>query len=76
MDNDQAISLQLSTDAVSVTVRIDGTPYSPDVFDDLARRALTLLEKARGKDKDTYESFEKVDEALERLEVLFSDDDD
>jgi hypothetical protein len=74
MGEELAISLQLSTDNVTVAVRIDGTPYSPDVFDDLARRALSLLKDATS--KDTYQSFTEVDEALNTLEVLFSDDDD
>jgi hypothetical protein len=74
MGDEVAISLQLSTDNVTIAVRIDGTPYSPDVFDDLARRALTLLKEASS--KDTYESFAEVDEALNTLEVLFSDDED
>ena len=76
MGDEVAISLQLSTDNVTIAVRIDGTPYSPDVFDDLARRAMTLLKEASSKDKDTYESFAEVDEALNTLEVLFSDDED
>ena len=75
MDEELAISLQLSTGNVTVAVRVDGTPYSPAVFDDLARRSLSLLRDATSKD-DTHGSFAEVDDALNTLEVLFSDDDD
>lgn len=51
---DNAISLQVVYGSVGVTARIDGTPYSPDVFDDLVRRCVNgVLDVINSTDSDS-----------------------
>lgn len=44
--SDNAISLQVVYGSVGVTARLDGTPYSPDVFDDLVRKCVNGVRDA------------------------------
>jgi len=44
--SDNAITLQVVYGSVGVTARLDGTPYSPDVFDDLVRKCVNGVRDA------------------------------
>lgn len=50
--SDQAISLQVSCAHAGITARVDGTPYSPDVFDDLVNRCVNATLSLLRDDQD------------------------
>jgi hypothetical protein len=75
---DASISLQVVYGSVGVAVRLEGTPYSPDVFDDLIRRCVNgvsdVLDRSGsdiplGEPGDGYETFVKF------MESRMKDDD-
>lgn len=75
---DASISLQVVCGSVGIAARLDGTPYSPDVIDDLIRRCVNgvgdVLDRSGcdvplGEPGDGYETFVKF------MESRMQDDD-
>lgn len=65
------ISLQLSNGRVVVTCQVEGTPYSPDVVNDLLTQLSRTLATVG---KDTPHDGEATADVISRLELLLDEE--
>lgn len=75
---ERAISLQVVCGSVGVTARLDGTPYSPDVFDDLVRKCVNGLRDAlasAGLEAPSGAAEGQYEEFVTFMEARMQDDD-
>lgn len=84
MTDEKALSFQLSNAHIQVTCRVDGTPYSPDVFNDILTQLVRGMAKATEDAPDcggvrprtVYVAGDSPEDVMNRLEELLNDDDD
>jgi hypothetical protein len=67
---DQSITVQFSYGSISVTCQLEGTGYSPDVFNDILTQGVRALKQASSetpKEDDSYKVL-TLEELFERFD--------
>lgn len=70
MDEDHGIAIQVSCGAYTYTTQVMGTPWSPDVFNDISKQALRGLKELVADEETTGYTFVAAGEADDVLERL------
>lgn len=80
MDDEHNIAIQVSYGSYSYTTQVTGTPWSPDVFNDISTQALRglkgMIEEHSGDHEFTVVTGDNADDVLERLLKLTDENGD